>query len=139
MKSVHTKSFLIRLLLRFYVSDVSFKVSCPNLKFSDVLEFLRIPLGLNSALLEDAEGWRSVWQLEDAASISMASMDPASRSWRSTLRSSSLEETVSRSRAWLRRDLLLRCPGVTIKSEHLILRNELRKYKHGQFSLQSIN
>ena len=69
VKSVHTKSFK-RLLLRFYVSDVSFKVSCPNLKFSDVLEFLRIPLGLNSALLEDAEaGWRSVWQLVDSISM----------------------------------------------------------------------
>ena len=57
------------------VSEESFKISCPNLKFSDVLEFLRIPLGLNSSLLEDAEaGWRSVWQLED--SISMTSSDP---------------------------------------------------------------
>lgn len=57
------------------MSEESFKISCPNLKFSDVLEFLRIPLGLNSALLEDAEaGWRSVWQLED--SISMTSSDP---------------------------------------------------------------
>lgn len=62
-----------------------------DLKFSDVREFFKIPFGLNSDLLMVLVS--SVVQLELLA----AAAD--SCSWRSTLRSSSLVETVSRSRA----------------------------------------
>lgn len=70
-----------------------------DLKFSDVREFFKIPFGLNSDLLMVLVS--SVVQLELLA----AAAD--SCSWRSTLRSSSLVETVSRSRAWRRLDLSL--------------------------------